>query len=114
MGGSVAPCARASAVCMLMQLAQPFRIDERILTSSIRPFSRLFSAARLTAIHCFIRCGEAAKGSVMLVMSHLLCWGVPACRGRVGGCDMAHDKISGFGRNPIASPVSFAAWGGGS
>src|SRR3546814_4809695 len=74
MGCSVSPCARASAVCMLMQLAQPFRIDERILTSSIRLFSRLFSAARLTALHCFISCGVAAQGSVMLVMSHLLCW----------------------------------------
>ena len=42
---SVSPFARASAVCMLMQLAQPLICEARIFTSSARLGSRLEAMA---------------------------------------------------------------------
>ena len=60
---------------MIVKKAQPLTIEARILTSSIRLFSRLSCTASEVAIHCFINCGAAAKGSVTLVMSSLLCSG---------------------------------------
>src|SRR5579871_6347405 len=69
---SVSPFSRASAVCMLMQLAQPLICEARIFTSSIRVGSRLAATAFETPIQFFMSWGAAAKRSSCGVMVRLL------------------------------------------
>ena len=74
---SVSPFSRASAACMLMQLAQPLIWEARIFTSSTSVGSRLASTAIDVRSQVFIRSGAAAMGS-SLGQS----WWVSFCRFR--------------------------------
>src|SRR5215472_8736845 len=65
---SVSPFSRASAVCTLMQVAQPLIWEERIFTNSMRLGSRLDSTACDMFIQLFISDGAAAKRSSLAVM----------------------------------------------
>ena len=59
---------RASAVCMLMQLAQPLICEARIFTSSARLGSRLELMATEVPNQFFMSDGAAAKRSSFAVM----------------------------------------------
>src|SRR5262245_66111941 len=65
---SVSPFSLASAVCTLMQVAQPLIWEERIFTNSMRLGSRLDSTACDMLIQFFISDGAAAKRSSLAVM----------------------------------------------
>src|SRR5581483_6735204 len=65
---SVSPFARASCVCILMQLAQPLIWDARISISRIRVGSRLEAAANDVAAHFFMRSGATAKRSLAFMV----------------------------------------------
>src|SRR5690606_37818776 len=65
---SLSPLARASAVCMLMQLVHPLICDARIFTSSMRLGSRLAAASIDMLIHFFMSSGAALKISGLGVM----------------------------------------------
>src|ERR1044072_6997672 len=69
---SVSPFSRASAVCMLMQLAQPLIGDARICTSSARLGSRLALIAAEVPNQFFISEGAAAKRSSAVMIGFLL------------------------------------------
>src|SRR5262249_5940882 len=76
---SVSPFSRASAVCTLMQVAQPLIWEERIFTNSMRPVSRLDSTACYMLIQLFISHGAAAKRSSLAVMVQFPSVGVGFC-----------------------------------
>src|SRR5262249_48763473 len=83
---SVSPFSRASAVCTLMQVAQPLIWEERIFTNSMRLGSRLDSTARDMLIQLFISDGAAAKRSSLAVMIQFPSVGVGFCLRHDASC----------------------------
>src|SRR3546814_15933015 len=73
---SVSPRARASAVCILMQLAHWLICEARIFSSSMMFGSRLPAISIERLIHFFMRVGAAAKGASLGVMVDILCCGL--------------------------------------
>src|SRR5512139_1153654 len=69
---SVSPFARASCVCILMQLAQPLIWDAPISTSRTRVGSRLEATASDAAAHFFMSSGAAANSSLAFMVRFLL------------------------------------------
>src|SRR5262244_2943542 len=69
---SVSPFSRASAACILMQLAQPLIWEARISTSLMRVGSRLEAMASDAAVHFFMSSGAAAKRSLAVMVRFLL------------------------------------------
>src|SRR3546814_4303961 len=65
---SVSPCARASSVCILMQLAHWLICDARIFTSSMRLGSRLAFAAFDVANQLFMSRSEEHTSELQSLM----------------------------------------------
>src|SRR5262249_9228494 len=71
---SVSPWLRASAACMLMQLAQPLICEERIFTSSTRLGSRLAAIASAAPVQAFMTSGAAVRTLTLAVIGPSLSW----------------------------------------
>src|SRR5512139_2635427 len=69
---SVSPFARASCVCILMQLAQPLIWDARISTSRTGAGSRLEATASDAAAHFFMSSGAAENSSLAFMVLFVL------------------------------------------
>src|SRR5476651_524899 len=95
---SVSPFARASAVCILMQLAQPLIWEARISTSPISVGSRLEAMAIDVRTQFFMSSGAAAKGSSLAVMVRLLLSVPTPRRSRISRCDI-HGNILVHGKS---------------